>query len=346
MARRLGVVLTGTRVALALGSGGARGYTHIGVIQVLQERGCDIVAVAGSSMGALVGGVHAAGKLDEYTEWATGLGQFEILRLLDIAIARPGAIRGERVFARLQELIGDVDIEDLPIPYTAVAADLRSRREVWFQRGPLVPAIRASAAIPSLFPPVESNGRLLADGGILNPVPLAPMASVHADLTVAVTLTGDGPVPELGLDRDVEAPYDQDDVDADDGPDDRRQAPVAEARIDRIRARASRLFDRDARSTLPDADDGADTDTGDGAADDEAAAEAPAPTPTKLGKFDVINLSLETMQAALTQHKLAGYPPDVLVSVPKSVCRTMDYHRAADMIAIGRHLTEQAIDRL
>ena len=141
------------KVALALGSGGARGYAHIGAIEVLEERGIEVVGVAGSSMGALVGGLHAAGRLHDYAEWARSLSQFEVLRLLDVSLTAPGVIRAEKVFAKVQELVGKQLIEDLPIPYTAVATDLLARKEVWFQRGPLDVAIRASIAIPSIITP-------------------------------------------------------------------------------------------------------------------------------------------------------------------------------------------------
>ncbi|HEY5014352.1 MAG TPA: patatin-like phospholipase family protein, partial [Acidimicrobiia bacterium] len=126
-----------TRVALALGSGGARGYAHIGVIQVLEERGIEVVNVAGSSMGALIGGLFAAGKLEGYTEWVRGLSQLDVLRLLDVSLSAPGVIRAEKIFARVRELVGGALIEDLPVPFTAVATDLTARKAVWFQRGPL-----------------------------------------------------------------------------------------------------------------------------------------------------------------------------------------------------------------
>lgn len=200
-----------TRIALALGSGGARGYAHIGAIEVLTERGFDIVAVAGSSMGALVGGLYAAGKLDEYTDWARSLNQLDVVRLLDLSLSAPGAIRAEKVVAVVRELLDDALIEDLPIPYTAVATDLVARKEVWFQKGLLDVAIRASIAIPGVITPVMLNGRLLADGGVMDPVPIAPMASVHADATIGILLSGapraqvvGGPVVEAAEDRPVE----------------------------------------------------------------------------------------------------------------------------------------------
>src|SRR5665811_1820445 len=184
-------LMVGKRVALVLGSGGARGYAHIGAIDVLTERGYEIVAVAGSSMGALVGGLHAAGKLHDYTEWVTSLNQRDVLRLLDVSLNGPGVLRLERVLARMTEYLDVVLIEDLPIPYTAVASDLGARREVWFTSGPLETAIRASIAIPAMITPIMVNGRLLVDGGVLNPVPMEPVMGVDADFTLAINLSGE-----------------------------------------------------------------------------------------------------------------------------------------------------------
>jgi NTE family protein len=199
------------RIALALGSGGARGYAHIGAIQVLEERGIEITGIAGSSMGALVGGLHAAGRLQEYTDWSLTLTRSDLLRMLDLSFSAPGAIRAEKVFARVQELLGDTLIEDLPIPVTVVASDLLGRKEVWFEKGPLAVAIRASIAIPSIITPVVLNGRLLADGGLMNPVPVAPTASMDADATLAISLNGESrtfreavPSPESAEPRPVE----------------------------------------------------------------------------------------------------------------------------------------------
>ncbi|HQV90810.1 MAG TPA: patatin-like phospholipase family protein, partial [Phycicoccus sp.] len=181
---------SGRRVAVALGAGGARGYAHIGAIQVLQERGYEVVALAGTSMGALVAGVMAAGKLEAYTEWSLSLTQREVLRLLDPTLTGGGAIRGERVIGKVGEILDGARIEDLAIPYTAVATDLGARREVWFQRGPVITAIRASVSIPGVITPVVVEGRLLVDGGLMNPVPIEPTAAITSDWTLAVSLSG------------------------------------------------------------------------------------------------------------------------------------------------------------
>ncbi|HAW21789.1 MAG TPA: alpha/beta hydrolase, partial [Pseudomonas sp.] len=174
----------GNKVALVLGSGGARGYAHIGVIEELETRGYEITCVAGCSMGAVVGGIYAAGKLGEYREWIESLDYFDMLRLVDPSFSL-GAIRGEKIFGRIREMLGSVNIEDLPIPFTAVAADLTNQQEIWFQEGNLELAMRASAAIPSLFTPVMQGNRMLVDGGILNPLPIVPVVSSHSDIIIA-----------------------------------------------------------------------------------------------------------------------------------------------------------------
>ena len=145
------------RVALSLGSGGARGYAHIGVINELRDRGHEIVGVAGSSMGALVGGLEAAGKLDEYATWASSLTQGAVLRLLDPSLTSAGVLRAEKILDAVREILGEVVIEDLPIPYTAVTTDLIAGRSVWLQRGPVDDAIRASIAIPGLIKPLPAR---------------------------------------------------------------------------------------------------------------------------------------------------------------------------------------------
>ncbi|MCO6411442.1 MAG: patatin-like phospholipase family protein, partial [Thiogranum sp.] len=177
-------------VSLVLGSGGARGYAHIGVIGWLQDHGFDIRSIAGSSMGALIGGIYAAGKLDAYANWVRALERRDVLQLLDLSFGRSGLFKGERVIRALRDLIGDYDIEDLPVSFTAVATDLDAEKEVWLSKGPLFDALRASIAIPTLFTPFECNGRRLVDGGLVNPLPIAPTLRDMTDLTIAVNLSG------------------------------------------------------------------------------------------------------------------------------------------------------------
>ena len=177
-------------VALALGTGGARGLAHIGAIEAIEAAGYRIVAVSGSSMGALIGGVYAAGKLDVYRDWVCALQKMDVLKLVDWTLSGAGLIKGDRIIDVLRELIGAVDIEALPIPFTAVATDLDREREVWLTRGPLFDAIRASIAIPTIFRPHPLHGHRLVDGGLMNPLPLTPLLQSQSDYTLAVNVNG------------------------------------------------------------------------------------------------------------------------------------------------------------
>ena len=177
-------------ISLVLGSGGARGHAHIGVIRAIEERGLHIRNIAGSSMGAVIGGIYASDKLDTYVDWANRLERKDIVRLLDFSFTWTSLFKGERIFEVLEELVGDRQIEDLDIGYTAVATDLDEQREVWLCRGSLFNAMRASTAVPGFFTPIIHNGHALVDGGLISPIPIAPTLNDSTDLTIAVNLSG------------------------------------------------------------------------------------------------------------------------------------------------------------
>ena len=179
-----------TKISLVLGSGAARGLAHIGVIHYLEDRGYEVKNISGASMGALIGGIYAAGDLNLYTEWVCALKRRNIIRLLDLSFNRKSIFKGEKIIEILREMIGDRNIEDLPIGYTAVATDIIEQREIWLNQGPLFDAIRASIAVPMIFSPASMAGRVLVDGGIINPVPIAPTLNDDSDLTIAVALNG------------------------------------------------------------------------------------------------------------------------------------------------------------
>lgn len=176
------------KISLVLGSGGARGYAHIGAIEALEEAGYTITAVSGSSMGALIGGLYACGKLDEYRRWVTEFDAMGVLKLVDFSFGRSGIIRGDKVFDGIKAIVGEVRIEDLAIPFTAVATDIHAQKEVWFQKGDLLDAIRASIAVPSIFTPKVIDGRTYVDGGVMSPLPTIPLFSSSAEIMVAVDL--------------------------------------------------------------------------------------------------------------------------------------------------------------
>ncbi|MET1077326.1 MAG: patatin-like phospholipase family protein [Pseudomonas sp.] len=333
------------RIALVLGSGGARGYAHIGVIEELEARGYDIACIAGCSMGAVVGGVYAAGKLPAYRQWIESLDYLDVLRLVDVSF-RLGAIRGEKVFGQIRDIVGEINIEDLRIPYTAVATDLTNQQEIWFQEGCLHQAMRASAAIPSLFTPVMQGNRMLVDGGLLNPLPIVPVVSSHCDLIVAVNLNST-------THKHYQLPVIE-------------RPPAAKGRFDLLmNSLGARLpFRRK---------------PGDAGLDNEVALlaeqlaeavpnpwldETPAPRvaeertaprsasgsvvidavgPASL--LDLINQSFEVMQTSLAQYKIAGYPPDILINVPKRVCRFFEFYKAPELIQLGRQIARDSLDK-
>src|ERR687895_1803745 len=176
------------RLGLALGSGSARGWAHIGVIRALEERGVKPDVVCGSSIGALVGAAYASGELDRLEEWVTGLAWTTVVRLMDITW-RGGLIRGTRLFTLFRTIFHDREIAELPVPYGAIATELHSGRELWLRHGKVLEAVRASCAMPGLFTPVLRDGTVLVDGGLVNPVPVSMCRALGADLVVAVDLS-------------------------------------------------------------------------------------------------------------------------------------------------------------
>ncbi|MEX1214811.1 patatin-like phospholipase family protein [Saccharospirillum sp.] len=179
------------KTSIALGSGGARGLAHIGVLRALKDDGdYQISSIAGSSIGALVGGLYAANKMDDYADWVSNLSLGDIWKLLDFSYSRVGLFKGDRIMDRLAELVGDTQIEELNLPFSAVATDIQKREEVWITRGSMFDAIRASIAIPGFFTPEHRKGRLLVDGGLLSPLPMTPMLYHDAEFNVVVSLNG------------------------------------------------------------------------------------------------------------------------------------------------------------
>ncbi len=176
------------RRGLALGSGSARGWAHIGVIRALEERGIKPDVVCGTSVGALVGAAYASGELDRLEKWVTGLAWTTVVRLMDLTW-RGGLIRGTRLFTLFRTIFEDRDIAELPMPYGAVATELHSGREVWLRQGKVLEAVRASCAMPGLLTPVVRDGAVLVDGGLVNPVPVSMCRALGADLVVAVDLS-------------------------------------------------------------------------------------------------------------------------------------------------------------
>lgn len=322
-----------TRVAVALGSGGARGYAHIGALEVLAERDLEVVTIAGTSMGALVGSFAACDRLDSLKEWALSLTQRDILRLLDPSLGGPGVVRAERVITKIAALLADSQIEDFRIPFTAVATDLDGRREVWFQKGPADIAIRASIAMPGVIHPVMVDGRMLVDGGLMNPIPVEPTRAVPSDFTLAISLNGvrqsqgaAEAVPVSPLRTFI------------------GQSDALTRGARRVRKSTTEILD------TPTMQKWSARLTANRVASEEAEHLDPidrlfgARLPKDLSTVEMFNRSFDTMSSLVARYRMASNPPDVLVTLPSDACRTLEFHRAAEMIELGRRLTTQALD--
>jgi NTE family protein len=191
------------KISLVLSGGGARGYTHIGVIKELKKAGFKIISISGTSMGALIGALEACGKLEIYENWVKNLDVLDLLKFLNNPFSKEGWLNSDKIFNKIKELVGDYNIEGLPIKFTAVATDLNKKKEVWFQKGPLWDAVKASASIPGIFPPVKIDNMQLVDGGVLNLMPVAPVMSDMSDLIIAVSLYGKDKDIKVKLSKEI-----------------------------------------------------------------------------------------------------------------------------------------------
>ena len=274
------------KVALVLGAGGARGLAQIGVIEALQARGLNIVAVAGSSSGALVGALFAAGKLDVFRDWLLSMSPTDMLRLLDPVFGQPSLFRGERLMAALRERAGEPRIEDLPVDFTAVAVDLMRQREVWLREGDLWDAVRASIAIPGLFTPYTVHGRELVDGGLLAPLPIAATRLSEAHRLIAVDMHG---WPKRPPGKPAE-------------PEDETPPGQGFESENGTRQRLADWIERRLGG-------------GDEPRDERADA-----SPHEFGFTELMARSLDTMQAQIARVQLALDPSELVIRIPRDAC--------------------------
>ncbi|MEZ9516192.1 patatin-like phospholipase family protein [Vibrio splendidus] len=279
-------------ISLVLGSGGARGLVHVGIIRWLIEHGYQIKSISGCSIGALIGGVYAAGKLDEFEEWVTSIDQSDMAMMLDFSWQSSGIFKGDKIIDTLRGLIGEISIEDLPIPYTAVAANVADEKEVWLQSGSLFDAIRASISLPLFFTPHVINGEVLIDGGVLNPVPIAPTFSDKTDFTLAVNLGGE---PEI-LQQEV--------------------IPVS------LTTKESNLHEKVVHFI------------------DNLGSSVKSKMSFNFAAYDIANQAFDAMQSTIARQKLAAYPADITLEIPRNACGTLEFDRSQEMIDRGYHLAQ------
>ncbi|MEL7043533.1 MAG: patatin-like phospholipase family protein [Pseudomonadota bacterium] len=325
-----------TRINLILGSGGARGLAHIGVIKVLHEKGFSIESITGCSMGALVGALYATRHLDDYEDWVCELTRRDVLRFLDISIlGRSGMVKGDKLMEQLASWLAGVAMEDLRLPLTVVAADIVARKEVWITKGDLLEAVRASIAVPGVFTPLMKSGRILVDGGILNPLPIPPARMDNSALTLAVSVSGRDMLDPFG---EHETALPQDDAKSDD--DESASTPESEEThaadhqpIEGFLDSLQRFFGRE-RSQ---ADDPATNGNRGARRGNDKTPGRPALTDVMLGMF-------ATMQDIIARHQLAGNPPDILIDIPRNICQSHEFYRARDVIDAGEYWARRALD--
>jgi NTE family protein len=315
-------------VALSLGGGGARGYAHIGVLKELEKRNLEVVALAGTSMGAVIGALYAAGKLAEFEKWARKLTKLDVVGLMDFSIGKAGAIRAERIMNVVDEMLEGINIEDLPIPFTAVATDLLENKEVHFTSGPATLALRASVAIPGMITPVVIDKKLLADGGMVNPVPLAPLKNARARHVIAVDLAQgrkanpfEKELSEHFLKRAVTVTIESS-----------KTKVVQIAKSDKARKLAKQL--------------GVDTRIQEIVKPVE---ETPLQriindVPKVIKSADVLSLSVQTMQQQLTQVEFKNFRPDVVIGIPMDACGTLEFYMANQMIELGELMAAKELN--
>lgn len=288
-------------IGLALSGGSARGFAHIGVMRALLAHGIVPDIITGTSIGAVVGGCYAAGRLDDFEVWARMLTRRRVFGYLDFSLGGSGLIGGERMFSQLEKTLGEVTVQDLPVRFAAIATEIGTNHEIWLTRGRLADALRASYALPGIFPPWRIGGRWLMDGALVNPLPISAARALGARLVIGVNLNADN----FGRGTVIQdhGPDAEDDL--------RREAMKA---MRGLRGRAERLLKRQFFGT-----------------------------PGRPGLSTVMIDALQVVQDRITRARLAGDPPDVLISPRLARVNLFDFHHASETIAIGAEATEKAL---
>ncbi|WJG07598.1 patatin-like phospholipase family protein [Aliiglaciecola sp. LCG003] len=357
------------KIGLALGSGAARGWAHIGIIQALEEMGIKIDVVAGCSIGAYVGAAYASGKLEPLAEWASSLTEWQVFGLMGIGIRKGALASGNKVFKALEDNFCAENFDQLIKPFGVVATDLYSGKEVSFLDGPIGQAVRASCAIPALFPPVSYQGRWLVDGAVVNPVPVNICRHLGADFVFAVNLSADFR-PELQLSFQKEHEHNQ-----------QRTNDFFEKGQSFMQRIFGGKFKKEDESTEANAELGAIQDLDDLTATAEDVTQSPTHSdasevagintanmeipevqpmaaeakshPVKLKSMDsspsmlgVMSSSLDILQARVTRSRLAGDPPDILIEPQLRDFGIMEFHRAEELIEEGRQSVMRVAEQI
>ncbi|MBQ6764395.1 MAG: patatin-like phospholipase family protein [Paludibacteraceae bacterium] len=299
------------RVALVLGSGGARGLAHIGAIEALEEQGYTITSIAGCSMGAIIAGMYAAGQLEKAKEWFLRVDKQLILRMMDINLLSSNSlVKGKRIIAELEKVVPDRPIESLNIPCTIVASDMMSTEEVLFRSGSLFEAVRASISIPLFFQPVQMGGRLLIDGGILNPLPLHVVERTEGDILVAMDISGKDSMPTESTPEPIDVESILSDVTS-------RGIPVPKSWERQLRQLAKNV--------------------------DKLRAERAADLNRRVNFFEILDRMSDMQIQQNTLLALQLTPPDVHAVMRQYAYNTFDFDKAEEIIAEGKQLMTEAL---
>lgn len=301
-------------VALVLSSGGARGIAHVGVIEELEARGYTITSVSGTSIGAVIGGFYAAGKLQDYMDWISDLDRFNVFNLIDFSFGSTGVMKGQRVFKKMSEWMEGVTFDDLKIPFTCVATDLENRKEVIFNSGDVMQAMRASIAIPGYLEPQVIDDVYLYDGGIVNPIPINRVERHEEDLVVAVDLNTYQP------DFDPDSYFEVPDVEV---------SPTLKKLTDAWFSAVNNF--EILQHVTPDV---------------EKEEKVEQVKEKHLSQIGALTEMFDMMQENVTKQSIATEHPDVLIEIPRNLCSTFEFHRSKELVAFGRERAAEALDKL
>lgn len=338
------------KLGLALGSGSARGWSHIGVLRALRDAGIQPDVVCGSSIGALVGAAYAGGELERFADWVQGLGMRDVFGFMDFNLAG-GMLKGEKLISFWRRNFADFDIENSPIPFGAVATDLHSGAEVWMRQGSIADAVRASIALPGLFTPVLREGRLLVDGGLVNPVPASLARAMGADIVIAVDLNVDlmqrhmQPLAVQEAPPPIPSPRHQQAEDGDEEGDDmlNRTPPVpvppsGGAAVEEVGAAMpppGKPWSKRLTSWIS------------GVGAPPAVANSPLVDGMRIPSvLDVVMTSVNIMQMRITRSRMAGDPPELVIAPRLAHLGLLDFHRAKEAMDAGYAATQAALPGL
>lgn len=293
-------------IAIALGGGMARGFAHIGVLNTLNKHGIYPSIIAGTSIGALVGGSYLAGKLDTLEDWAVSLNRFKVFSYLDFRVRSAGLIGGNKLEKVMKEHFEGLDIESLPHPFIAIGSDLVTGHEIWMRKGNLIEAMKASFALPGVFPPIERNHRHVVDGALVNPVPVSVCQALGARMTIAVDLHADliGKAVKSGRSYQTVAGFDVFDE---------KDVPKEEQKVFKRSGLAKRLFRREENNP---------------------------------SLFGVMVSALGIIQDRITRSRLAGDPPDVHIKPHIGHIGMLEFERAEELIKLGEEAAERALPKI